>query len=159
MKRKGYIILIVFLILLISAKFFFIRRANDDVHLKVDLIKKELKTMGYRPVWFMISGKRDTFLTDISYNNVKTKKGKSYHLTGQAIDVEVLDIDGDWDFDEKDIVLIEKANAIVEQNNPNLIGALGTYRGPDSDWLEWRQVHFDTRGTKKRYNYLIQKKK
>jgi uncharacterized protein YcbK (DUF882 family) len=131
---------------------FFVRPANDDVRDKLKLIKTELKQMGYNPKWFIISGRRDKFLTKISYNN---SKKFSYHMVGKAIDIEVIDIDGDWDFDKNDISLIEKANNIVEKNNPKLVGAFGTYRGPNSDWLEWRQVHFDTRGYKKRYNHAF----
>lgn len=108
--------------------------------------------MGYTPKWFMISGKRDELLTKLSYNNLK--KG-SPHLSGIAIDIEVIDIDGDWDFDEKDISIFEKANAAVEKIHPELRGAMGTYRGPNSDWLEWHQIHIDTRGSSSRYNKRI----
>ena len=142
-------ILIISAVFILLSYFFFVRPANDNVTLKVNLVKKELKSMGYRPIWFMISGHRDKLLTKISYNN---SKKFSQHMIGNAIDVEVIDIDGDWDFDDNDIRLIEKANYRVEKKNPNLVGALGTYRNKNSDWLEWHQVHFDTRGYKKRYN-------
>ena len=135
-----------------ATKYFFIRPANIEVTLKVELIKKELRDMGYRPIWFMISGKRDEFLTKISYNNIKKD---SPHLKGIAIDIEVIYIDGDWDFDEKDIRIFETANKSVEQKYPSLRGYMGTYRGPNSDWLEWHQIHIDTRGQSKRYNESI----
>lgn len=133
-------------------KLYFIRPANDEVTTKLSLIKKELKDMGYRPIWFMISGKRDETLTKLSYNNLK--KG-SPHLKGIAIDIVVIDIDGDFDFDEKDIQIFVEANRRVEKKNPKLKGAVGTYRGPNSDWLEWRQIHIDTRGYSRRYNQNI----
>lgn len=149
--RIFYTLLIVF-VLLIGAKLFFVRPANKEVTFKLELIKKELRDMGHRPIWFMISGKRDEFLTKISYNNLK--KG-SPHLKGIAIDIEVIDIDGDFDFDEEDITLFVEANRRVEKNFPDLKGSLGTYRGPNSDWLEWHQIHIDTKGISKRYNKKI----
>ena len=149
---KKWIFLAALIFLLIGLKKFFIREANPEVNLKLKLIKNELKTMGYSPKWFKISGKRDKILTKLSYNNAK--KG-SQHLLGNAIDIEVVDIDGDWKFDENDIILFERANKIVEKNNPELKGALGTYRGPNSDWLERHQIHIDTRGKSKRYNQRI----
>lgn len=138
--------------LLIAAKLFFIRPANKEVTLKLELIEKEIREMGYRPIWFMISGRRDKILTLISYNN---KKKGSPHLKGIAIDIEVIDIDGDWDFDEKDISIFETANKSVELKNPSLRGNMGTYRGPNSDWLEWHQIHIDTKGKSRRYNQNI----
>lgn len=149
---KKIVIILLVLSLLYAVKKFFIRDANYEVTLKLELIEKEIELMGYNPKWFIISGKRDEILTKISYNNLK--KG-SPHLKGIAIDIEVIDIDGDWDFDENDIQIFEKANRLVENQNPNLRGALGTYRGPNSDWLEWHQIHIDTRGKSKRYNQKI----
>jgi uncharacterized protein YcbK (DUF882 family) len=129
---------------------FFVRPANDDVRDKLKLIKTELKQMGYNPKWFIISGRRDKFLTKISYNN---SKKFSYHMVGKAIDIEVIDIDGDWDFDEQDIQIFKKANKIVESKYPNLTGCVGTYRVGKKDIIERHQIHIDTRGYSKTYNH------
>ena len=151
MRKKIFIILGVLLILW-GIKRFFIRPAKPEVTLKLKLIKDELKGMGYHPKWFMISGYRDQFLTKISYNNAK--KG-SFHESGMAIDIEVIDIDGDWTYDDKDLELFKEANKRVELKNPQLRGALGTYISPCSDWLERHQIHIDTRGKSKFYNEQI----
>lgn len=129
---------------------FFVRPANDEVRNKLKLIKTELKQMGYNPKWFIISGKRDNFLTKISYNN---SKKFSYHMVGKAIDIEVIDIDGDWDFDDQDIQIFKNANKIVESKYPNLKGAVGTYRRGKKDIIERHQIHIDTRGKSTSYNY------
>lgn len=150
--RKFLIIFTILLVIGFGLKCFFIRPANKEVTTKLFLIESELKSMGYRPIWFMISGRRDKLLTKLSYNNLKSG---SPHLLGIAIDIEVIDIDGDFDFDEKDINLFLEANSRVEKQNPNLRGAVGTYRGPNSDWLEWHQIHIDTKGISKRYNKRI----
>lgn len=149
---KKIIIFFVIIIFLVGIKCFFIRPANPEVTLKLSLIKHELIDMGYSPMWFIISGKRDKLLTKLSYNNAK--KG-SQHLKGTAIDIEIIDIDGDMDFDKNDISIFEKANSIVEKKYPNLIGSLGTYIGPNSDWIEYHQVHIDTKGKSIRYNKKI----
>ncbi len=137
-------ILLLFFIL-VFVKVLFFPSSNDNVQQKVDMIKDEVKKMGYTPIWFIISEKRSRLYNSILKNSAKN----SYHINGNAIDVYVIDVDGDLDFDEKDIKIIEKANKLVENKNKNFVGALGTYRS--KGYLTRHMIHFDTRGYKKRY--------
>lgn len=134
---------IVFLITIV--KFSFFPSSNNDVQLKLELIKEEVKKMGHNTNWFVISEKRSKFYNTLLKNSTKN----SYHLVGDAIDIYVIDVDGDFDFDEKDIKIIENANRIVEKKHKNLVGAFGTYRS--KGYLTRHMIHIDTRGYKKRY--------
>jgi len=136
---------IVFFLLLTTfwgVRRYFIRPANADISKKLELIIAEIKEMGYNPIWFVISGKRDIRLAELTYNSAGAG---SPHLAGIAIDIEVIDVDGDWDFDCNDVNVFKVANLNVEKKYPKLKGMLGTYRGPKSDWLEMHQIHIDTR--------------
>jgi uncharacterized protein YcbK (DUF882 family) len=97
--------------------------ANTEVNLKLDLIKTEVEKMGYNPKFFIISGKRSDSYNKLLPNSAK----KSYHLKGMAIDIYVIDIDGDFDFDQDDIKILKRANKLVESKNPSLKGGFGTY--------------------------------
>ena len=119
--------------------------ANDKVKTKVRLIKEAMEKDGYNVRWFTISEKRGKLYNSILPNAVKT----SNHLKGNAIDVYVLDIDGDGSFTQKDLDIVKKYNRLIEKKNPSLVGAFGTYT---SKTFAKHMIHFDTRGYKKEYN-------
>lgn len=121
----------------------FAQMPDREVRQKLSLLKKEIIDMGYTPNWIIISGKRPAFYNKILPNAAKD----SYHLKGQAIDIYIFDIDGDYTFTDNDIKLLERANSKVEKNNPKLMGGFGTYSGK----LSKRMVHLDTRGYPKRF--------
>ena len=126
-------------------KFCGLTGADEKTTQKVNLIEQELKTMGYNPKWVCISQKRNTYFNAILLNSVPN----SQHLNGQAIDLFVFDIDGNYMFDKNDIKLIEKANTKVEKLHPKLRGALGDYF--HKSYLTSHMIHIDTRGKSKRY--------
>jgi thiol-disulfide isomerase/thioredoxin len=74
---------------------------------------------------------------------------KNLEASDIKLPIEVIDIDGDWDFDEQDIQIFKKANKIVESKYPNLTGCVGTYRVGKKDIIERHQIHIDTRGYSK----------
>jgi hypothetical protein len=119
--------------------------ANKEVKYKLSLIKENLAKRGYRTWYFICSGKRSVW-----YNDLIGGKKKSFHLQGKAIDIIVFDINGDWVFDQQDITVLEKINALVEKEHPELTGAFGTYRKEGG--LNGFMVHLDTRGRKVRYD-------
>jgi hypothetical protein len=80
---------------------------NPNVHAKVKGIKEEIIKEGYQPKWFIISQKRYGFFNNLLLNSVKN--GKSKHLKGKAIDLYVIDINGDGTYDKEDFEIIEKA--------------------------------------------------
>ncbi|MFM8318017.1 MAG: hypothetical protein ACKOAV_06540 [Bacteroidota bacterium] len=65
--------------------------AQKETLTKLELIKGELKAMGHNPKWVIISQKRNKWIN----NELKNSVPNSNHLYGTAIDVYVLDINGD----------------------------------------------------------------
>ena len=122
-SRKIWFSLGIFLIFFILYRFLIHPTSDAATLKKLDLLRVSLKDNGYKTRYVVISGKRSK-----RYNEFLKGAPKSYHLGGKAIDIWVLDIDGDWDFDNSDIRILEKLNAEIEGKHPELIGAFGTYR-------------------------------
>jgi uncharacterized protein YcbK (DUF882 family) len=145
MKTILKISVVLFILFTIKVTFFF--PANSKVVTKLNMIENEISKRGYVNNWFVISGRRSSWYNDLLSNSAKD----SYHLYGEAIDIYVLDIDGDGVFNQKDIKIFESATQYVESNCPELVGGLGTYtkRG----YFSSHMIHIDTRGYKVRYNH------
>ena len=128
--------------------------ANEHVLKKLDLIEQELKKKEYNTNWFIISQKRNRIMNSLLPNSAKGKnpKKESQHISGKAIDIYVLDIDGDNVFNRKDIKILEQANSLVEKNHPELTGAFGDYFLDKHDYFTKHMIHIDTRGQKVRYS-------
>jgi hypothetical protein len=122
--------------------------ADKEITRKLELIKLELNSKGYKTNWIIISQKRHSFINDLLTNSSKD----SWHLKGKAIDVYVFDINGDNLFNKKDISIIEQANNVVEKEHPELIGGLGDYSLDKNDYFTKHMIHFDTRGYRHRYS-------
>lgn len=137
--------LILIIILFFLYKILINPPADFNTRHKLSLIDDKLRENGYHPHYFISSGKRYKW-----YNNFLRTAKKSYHLKSKAIDIIVFDIDGDFDFDNKDISILEKAAKSVEKENPHLIGAFGTYRKEGG--IYYNMVHIDTRGYRVRYD-------
>ena len=99
--------------------------ANDRVHNKLAFIKEQLKEQGHNPKWIIISQKRGYV-----YNWFLQWKGtavkNSEHLHGNAIDVFVLDIDGNGTYTDSDYELMQKAG-ILYDNKINRKGVVAHY--------------------------------
>ena len=119
--------------------------ANPEIRKKLSLIDRKLDEKGFRRWYFVSSGRRSQW-----YNDLLGTVKKSYHIRGMAIDIVVLDIDGDWVFDNRDISILEGINREVEREHPELVGAFGTYRKEGG--LYANMVHLDTRGRPVRYD-------
>ena len=120
--------------------------ANKSIKTKVQLINESLVEEGYNPNWVIISEKRSEKLNSILPNSAK----KSHHLHGNAIDIFVIDIDGNGVFNQTDLDIVAIHNKKVEKNNPKLKGGFGTYTNRG---IAKRMIHFDTRGYSVVYNY------
>jgi hypothetical protein len=125
--------------------------ADKEITRKLELIKIELNSKGYKSSWIIISQKRLPFFNDLLTNSAKNKKKPSWHLKGKAIDVYVFDINGDNLFNKEDIYIIEQANKAVEKEHPKLIGGLGDYFLDKNNYFTKHMIHFDTRGYRHRY--------
>lgn len=90
-------------------------------------IEKELRRSGYNPQWFIISQKRMELYNNLLPNS--RKNGKSKHLKGKAIDIFVMDVDGDGKYDIKDYDLIKSASEKLAQQIPSTRGGVFNYLG------------------------------
>ena len=104
--------------------------------LKEELIKKD-----YAPNYFIISGKR--YFWDNGFLNAYGSAAKnSKHLSGEAIDIIVLDVNQDGEANSKDVDIVFKIlNEKIVKNS----GGIGTYK-KGSDFFSRQMVHFDCRG-------------
>lgn len=143
--KKLFIFLFILFTLLIIIKYVLLSPANPNVRRKLSLIEKEVNDKGYSTNWFIISDKRHKWYNSLLLNSAKD----SEHLKGNAIDIYVLDVDGDAEFNENDIKIIEKACKRLEKKYPELTGGFGTYLR--KGYFTRHMVHIDTRGYYKRW--------
>lgn len=146
MKKLLVLLAILIPVIIFGRSFFGLTGANPKIKQKVSLIKKSLIDAGYNPNWIVISEKRSKLMNSILPNSAK----KSHHLDGNAIDVYVIDIDGDGKFTQKDLDIVKVHTKKVERRNPTLKGAFGTYT---TKKFAKRMIHFDTRGYSTSYNH------
>ena len=110
-------------------------------------LKNELNKAGFHSNYFVISGRR--WKVD---NYILTKFGSaaknSKHKSGQAIDIIVLDINGDRQVNATDVDIVYK---ILDQNIIKNKGGLGSYKN-EAGFFNRQMIHFDCRGTKARWN-------
>ena len=149
MKKLVLVLCLLVSLPVLSIKFhlFGMSEANEKINTKVKLIKKSLTKSGFKVNWVIISEKRSKLFNSILPNSAK----KSHHLDGNAIDVWIIDIDGDNVFTQKDLDIVKYHNNLVERRNPSLKGAFGTYTTKSE--LTKRMIHFDTRGYHLIYNH------
>ena len=116
--------------------------AEKETLTKLELIKGELKAMGHNPKWVIISQKRNKWINKELKNSVPN----SQHLYGKAIDIYVLDINGDLSYNQTDAKLFETANQKVEKKNPGLKGFCKAYidKKPDH-YFTRHMIHIDRR--------------
>jgi hypothetical protein len=128
--------------------FFGLLGANEKAEHKLHLVETELKNKGYNPTWVCISKKRNLMYNRILKNS---NKDNSHHLNGRAIDLYVFDVNGDYQFNEVDIEIIEKVNKLVEKKHPELKGAFGIYNKKHHDYFTRHMIHLDVGGSGKTY--------
>jgi hypothetical protein len=115
MKRLIFAILFILPLVVYGRDFFGLKGANPKIKLKVQLVKQSLVDAGYNPRWFTISEKRNKYFNALLPNSAK----KSHHLHGNAIDVYVIDIDGDGVFTQEDLDIVKRH--IFPKDYSNLI--------------------------------------
>lgn len=149
MRRLKIFLFIITVIVVIAILIFLRLSSLDSVNpVTVDYynqLKSELVIQGYNDNLLVISTKRPAW-----YNRILTNFGaakKSQHLHGNAIDIVVLDVNGDniINTDDVDIVYNILNNQIVVDK-----GGVGTYKSLPAFW-DRQMVHFDCRGYRARW--------
>lgn len=110
-------------------------------------LRQRLTEDGHQPKLFVLSGRR--FWID---NKILTTFGgaskNSRHLKGDALDIIVLDVNGDGTADRADVDIVHR---ILDEDLIGNRGGLGTYKN-ESGLLNRQMVHFDLRGHRARWN-------
>jgi uncharacterized protein YcbK (DUF882 family) len=109
-------------------------------------LKLELKKQGYNESVIVISAKRAKWHNDllIPYG----ASPQSRHVLGEAIDLMILDINADGEWNSKDVDVVY---SILDQKIISGTGGIGTYKSEGTVW-DRQMVHFDCRTEKSRWH-------
>lgn len=137
-----------FLVTAITGFFFLyansLRGVNATTLMYYKQLKTELVKKGFEANTLVISGKRAEW-----HNQLLTSFGaarKSQHLEGNAIDIVVLDINGDGEINDSDVDIVTEIMEVLIEGK----GGIGTYKTEKLIWNR-QMVHFDSRGYKARW--------
>jgi uncharacterized protein YcbK (DUF882 family) len=146
-----WILFTVLTILALSiAAFFLYCNSLDRVNPKTvgyyEQLKAQLKAQGHTDKLLVISSKRADW-----HNSILTLFGassQSKHLSGDAVDIMVMDVNFDGKIDSMDVDIVY---AILDQRIVKNKGGLGTYKS--EVWIWNRQmVHLDCREKRTRWH-------
>ncbi len=119
-------------------------KLSPDVQRKEKALNKVLRKQGYKPRYFLLSGYRPHWLNQLMPLAAKN----SDHQRGKAIDLFVIDIDGNGQFNDQDLDILAKTVNTMDKNNPGQQGGVGLYQKSFS-----RMFHFDVSGHHRQWNY------
>lgn len=109
-------------------------------------LKNSLKSKGFTPKLLVVSTKRFKF-----HNNLQVKlagaASKSRHLSGDALDFLVFDINKDGKADTVDVDIVYR---ILDKQIIRDKGGIGTYKTENS-FFNRQMIHIDCRGYKARW--------
>ncbi|MEM7048562.1 MAG: hypothetical protein AAF604_02835 [Acidobacteriota bacterium] len=110
-------------------------------------LKAELEERGHQPRLWVLSGRRFA-LDNALLTQWSGASRNSLHLRGDAIDLLVLDVDGDGRSDGRDVDIVYR---ILDRSLIRDAGGVGTYKG-EADFFSRQMVHFDLRGHRARWH-------
>jgi uncharacterized protein YcbK (DUF882 family) len=145
-------ILIVLLIILIPLVGYFIyMQGLYGVHpTTIEYYKQlnqELTSQGYSPNHFVLSTTRPKWFNDILVR-FGGAASRSQHLQSTAIDIVVMDVNGDGRANSKDVDIVY---AILHRKIVKNKGGIGTYKN-EYTFFDRQMVHFDSRGYRARWH-------
>jgi uncharacterized protein YcbK (DUF882 family) len=149
LKKK--IFRIIFLLMLLALCLFFFYCNNTklvDARTQAFYIslKDVLQQKGFSSHLLVISTKRAAWHNDLQVRFSGAAKD-SRHLTGDAIDFLVLDINGDGTANSKDVDI---AFDMLDKEVIKDKGCIGTYKN-ESSFINRQMIHIDCRGYKARW--------
>ncbi len=144
---KILLILSAFLLIVFFCYFNNLSLVNTKTANIYSQLKDSLRSRGYRPRLLVISGKRFKFHNSLL---VKTSGAatRSKHLSGDAIDFLVLDVNYDRKTDSSDVNIVLQ---VLEKNLMQWSGGIGTYKN-ESAFFDRQMIHIDCRNAKDRWN-------
>jgi uncharacterized protein YcbK (DUF882 family) len=140
-----------FILLIILAAVFFLYANNTKPVNKETVkfygnLKTKLKEKGYSQNLVIISTKRFKWHNDLQIK-LSGAASKSRHLTGDAIDFIVLDINKDGISDSKDVDIVFD---ILDKDIIGSKGGIGTYKN-EKGFFSRQMIHIDCRGYRSRW--------
>ncbi len=145
--KTGLGILMALIILLVALYFIYIRSLWGVDSRTVNYYKQlkvEMRNQGYHPNFIILSGKRGRWHNSLLQGAAKNSR----HLKGEAIDIVVLDVNGDGKANALDVDIVYN---ILDQEIIRDQGGIGTYKS-ESGFIDRQMVHFDCRGHHARWN-------
>lgn len=130
------------IIAFLAAILFYLTRLPGDkrVMQKKRLIETRLAQKGYKGGFIIISQKRHQWYNSLLTNSID----RSNHLKGLAMDLWVMDLDGNGKWERNDIDLMVETINEIDREHPELAGWINTYT--DKGFMASRMVHFDIGG-------------
>jgi len=120
------------------------RHLDPDVVAKKNRLTRSLIAQGYRPRYIVLSGYRPPWLNQIMPLSAR----KSSHMKGQAIDLLIFDINGNYRFDNEDLKIVSNTLDAIDRKHPEHRGGVGLYHNSFP-----RMVHFDVSGKHRHWDY------
>ena len=111
-------------------------KLSPDVRRKEKALDTALRKQGHKPRYFLLSGYRPHWLNQLMPLAAKN----SVHQQGKAIDLFVIDIDGDCQFTDKDLTILSETVDIMDRNNPGQKGGVGLYPAIVSPHVSLRRI-------------------
>lgn len=118
-------------------------KLSPDVQRKERALNAALRKQGYKPRYFLLSGYRPHWLNRLMPLAAKN----SDHQRGKAIDLLVIDIDGNGRFNDRDLEILSSTVDKMDENSPGQRGGVGLYKKSFS-----RMFHFDVSGRPRHWN-------
>lgn len=147
-----FLLLIIAIVLLPTLIFWIQAVSLSGVDPKVIEYKKELKSQlkkdGFKANFIITSAKRWKWHNDFLVKTGSGASKTSQHLHGRAIDIMVLDINGDWKCNSKDVDIVYN---ILDKKIIKNKGGIGTYYKKAGNFFDRQMVHFDARGKRARW--------
>ncbi|MCX6317993.1 MAG: DUF882 domain-containing protein [Bacteroidetes bacterium] len=149
MKKK--ILTTLLLAIAIAAGLFFfyfnnLRLVNPKTRECYNALKDSLRSRGYATRLLVISTKRYKWHNDLQVKFSGAAK-ESRHLSGDAIDFIVFDINRDGKTNSRDVDIVYN---ILDKQILKEKGGIGTYKG-ESSFINRQMIHIDCRGYKARW--------
>jgi uncharacterized protein YcbK (DUF882 family) len=148
-KKIIFRLLLIIIVLAVGLFFFYFNNtklANHRIRSFYSDLKDTLKQRGYSTRLLAISTKRVKWHNDLQVKLSGAAKD-SKHLTGEAIDFVVFDINRDGIADSKDVDIVFN---ILDKTIIKGKGGIGTYKN-ESSFINRQMIHIDSRGYKARW--------
>lgn len=135
---------VLFLTLLAGYYWISYSRLSPEVRQKKRMLDKALQAQGYKTHYFLLSGFRPPWLNRLMPLAAKN----SVHQQGKAIDLFIVDVDGNWLTIDRDLSIVSRTLDRMDKANSAYLGGVGLYHHSFS-----RMLHFDVSGRYRHWDY------